>query len=295
MALAPKNKKWAGYGLYIILVTLFLFYYLFPEQAVEEFVDSNINSINPQLGFKAENIGLWVPAGLRITSGSVFYRDSAGSPVFTADSLYIGPKIFRMFTKEYSFDLQGRAYTGEIDGTVLAGKDGDSTIESDLSFSELDLAGYELLAEKFTHRIIGKLSGTIKYAKGAAEAVGNGEIDLRLKDGQLLFEKPLLGIDSVDLQNIDIELEMRNREITVVRAELAGTEANGSLTGTIQLQPDINMSQLNLKGTLEPLAEFYKNHPEIRELLKNMRKRVTRGQYSFTISGTLGDPRFRLL
>ena len=35
--------------------------------------------------------------------------------------------------------------------------------------------------------------------------------------------------------------------------------------------------------------------PEIRELLKSMKKRVKRGQYFFAITGTLGEPRFRLL
>jgi len=68
-----------------------------------------------------------------------------------------------------------------------------------------------------------------------------------------------------------------------------------SMTGSIQLQADIKLSQLNLKGALEPLAEFYKNYPEIRNLLKSMKKRVKRGQYFFAITGTLGEPRFRLL
>jgi DNA polymerase I-like protein with 3'-5' exonuclease and polymerase domains len=61
------------------------------------------------------------------------------------------------------------------------------------------------------------------------------------------------------------------------------------------LQKDIRLSQLNLKGTLEPLAEFYKNYPEIRQLLKAMKKRVKRGQYYFTVTGTLGEPKFNLL
>jgi DNA polymerase I-like protein with 3'-5' exonuclease and polymerase domains len=67
------------------------------------------------------------------------------------------------------------------------------------------------------------------------------------------------------------------------------------MTGSIQLQNDMRLSQLNLRGTLEPLAEFYKNYPEVRELLKAMKKRVKRGQYFFTLTGTLGDPKFKLL
>ena len=90
-------------------------------------------------------------------------------------------------------------------------------------------------------------------------------------------------------------LELRNKVITVAKAELSGLEVKASITGSIQLQPDINQSQLNLKGTLEPLAEFYKKHPEIRELLKSMKKRVKRGQYFFAVTGTLAEPRFRML
>ena len=39
MAFAVKNKKWLGYALYVVLVTLLLLYYLFPSQTVEEFID----------------------------------------------------------------------------------------------------------------------------------------------------------------------------------------------------------------------------------------------------------------
>ena len=100
-------------------------------------------------------------------------------------------------------------------------------------------------------------------------AAGKGKADLLLTGGQLQFKAPIIGISSVDLQNIQMQLELHNREITVVKAELAGSEMKASMTGTIQLQTDIMLSQLNLKGTLEPLAEFYKNYPEIRELRRH--------------------------
>ena len=92
-----------------------------------------------------------------------------------------------------------------------------------------------------------------------------------------------------------MKIKLSRRVITISKGELAGSEVNGTLTGSIQLQKDIRLSQLNLKGTLEPLAEFYKNYPEIRQLLKAMKKRVKRGQYFFTVTGTLGEPKFNLL
>lgn len=293
MASAVKNKKWLGYTLYCVLVTLALLYYLFPAQAVEEFVDNSVSRINPAFGFKAEKIGPWIPAGLRITAGNIHLNDSTAPAVFKADRMYIGPRILQFIKGKSSFDLTGTAYKGNMNGWFYSTDEAGKTFESQLSFKDLDLVDYEFLADKFDHRIIGKIGGDIAYSNDSAG--GNGKADLSLNDGQLQFQAPIFGISSVDLQNMDIKLELHNREITIVRAELAGSEVKASMTGSIQLQSDVKLSQLNLKGTLEPLAEFYKNYPEIREILKSMKKRVKRGQYFFAITGTIDEPRFRLL
>ena len=295
MVFKEKNRKWLGYILYVVLVTVALLYYLFPAQAVEEFVDNSVNRINPEFAFKADKIGPAIPAGLRINAGQIYMSDTKGPVVFKADTIYIGPRILKLIRGEYSIDYSGTAYKGDIKGSLHSKDKAGETFQSDLSFKDLDIAEYEFLAERFKHRVIGKLSGDIVYDKDSANAEGSGKANLRLKGGQLQLQAPIFGISSVDLQNIDLGLELGNRKITIVKAELSGVEVKGSMTGTIQLQSDIMRSQLNLKGTLEPLAEFYKNYPEIRELLKSMKKKVKRGQYFFAITGTIGEPKFRLL
>ncbi len=296
MTSAVKNKKWLGYSAYIVLVTVVLLYYLFPAQAVEEFVDYRIRRMNPAFGFKAEKIRPWIPAGLRLKASQIYLADSSTPAVFKADSIYIGPQILKLIRGIYSFDLAGTAYKGDLEGWLDSKDEDGKTFESELVFKDIDLAGYEFLIDKFKHRITGKISGEIEYSNDSAgPAGGNGKAHLRLNNGQLQLQTPISGFSSVDLQNIDMELELHNRKITIVSTELAGSEVKGSMNGFIQLQADIMRSQISLTGTLEPLAEFYKNYPEIRELLKSMRKRVKRGQYFFAITGTLGEPRFKLL
>lgn len=296
MAPDAKNKKWLGYALYVVLVTAMLLYYLFPAQAVEEFLDNSVSRINPEFAFKAEKIRPWIPAGLRITAGKIYLSNTPDPAVFKTDSFFIGPQILKLVKGEYSFDLDGKAYKGDINGTLhFTGAEKD-VFASEITFRNFALAEYNFLTEKFKHRLSGNLSGEIAYSnKSAGTAGGSGRLDLRLRDGRLQFSVPLFNISSLDLQSIKLEAELNRRQITIIKAELAGPEANGSMTGSIQLQKDISLSQLNLKGTLEPLPEFYKNHPEIRELLKAMKKRVKRGQYFFTLTGTLGDPKFKLL
>ena len=293
MALAAKNKKWLGYILYVCLVTLLLLYYLFPTQAVVEIVDNRVRRINPALGFKAEKIGPWLPAGLRINAGQIYLDDSPAPAVFRADTISITAKLLKLIRGIYSFDLAGTAYGGDINGSFQSLDDDGKTFESILAFKDLDLSEYAFLAGRFKHKITGRLSGDIEYSSDSAGDIGKAH--LRLNNGQLQFKEPLFGFGSVDMQNIDMELDIRNRKITVIKGEMTGSEMKTVLNGIIQLETDINQSQLNLAGNLEPSAEFYKQYPEIRELLKSMKKRVKRGQYFYTITGTLGEPVLKLL
>jgi type II secretion system protein N len=213
MAFAAKNKKWLGYTLYVVLVTLVLLYYLFPARAVEEFVDNSIRRINPALGFKAEKVRPWVPAGMRISGGQIYVNDSPASPVFKTDTMYIMARILKLIQGKYSFDLDGTAYSGEISGRFDSGDNNAETFDSELVFKDLDLAGYEFPAGRFQHKITGLVSGEIVYNNDSAG--GNGMAQLRLNNGRLQFQTPIFGINAIDLQNIDLELKLQNKRINI--------------------------------------------------------------------------------
>lgn len=297
MAFAAKNKnnRWLEYTLYVVLVGLVLLYLLFPAQEVEDLVDNSVSRVNPELGFKAVKISPWLPPGLRINGGRIFLGNAAGPTVFAVDTIYIRPQFLKLLSGKYNVKLTGKAYKGDIKGSLRLGDEDGNTFESEWFFEALDISAFDLLAKELQHKLTGMFSGNVVFARDSAGEAGNGRADLKLTDGKLLFENPVFGIDSVDLQNIVLELELQNHKVTIIKGELKGPELNAALAGSIQLQPDVKKSQLNLKGTLEPLPEFYRKHPEIRELLKSMKKRVKRGQYFFAITGTLSQPRFRML
>ncbi len=291
----PKKKNWLGYSVYFALITVILLYALFPADSVEELLDSSVSRINPEFNFKAENIRPGIPAGLRINAAEIYLGNTPGLTIFKSESFYIGPHILKLVKGEYDVDLKGMAYKGDIKGT-LHFSDTDRDIAGEITFKNLVLDDYDFLAEKLEHKVSGSLSGEIVYSNESGDAAGgSGSFDLRLSDGRLQLKAPVFNIGSLDLQSIQLEAKLNRREITIVKADLKGTEVNGSMTGSIKLQKNMRQSQLNLRGTLEPLAQFYQKYPEIRELLKTMRKRVKRGQYFFTVTGTLGNPKFNLL
>jgi len=296
MAFKVKDKKWLGYFIYVVLVTGFFLYVLFPAATVEEFINNSVRQVNPGLTFNAGRIRPWLPAGLRFTQAKVYAEGKSQSPIFSAASIFAGPKVLKLLQGEQRFQLDGQAYSGKMNGWLeLPGKNKE-LLAGEISFDNFDLAAHEILAKELNYRIIGRAGGNITFKDNPGNDDDiSGKAVLRLSQGQLQFQEAIFGIGSVDLQSVELELELNNRQVNVVKAALSGSEIKGSVSGSIQLQKDIMQSSLNLRGTLEPLAEFYKNNPDIRELLKNMKKRVKRGQYSFTINGTLDDPRFKLL
>lgn len=296
MAFKAKNKKWLGYFIYVVLVTMVLLYFLFPAEMVEEFVDNSVSRSNPELTFKAGQISPWLPAGLRFVEARVYSGDNSQLPIFRAKSFYAGPQIIKLFKGEYRFQLDGQAYNGDIHGWLDLPDENKKSLAGDINFGNFDLASHEILAKKIDYKIIGSAGGNITFSGNSANIDDlNGKADLRLSDGQLQFKEAIFGIASVDMKSVEFELELKNRQINLIKAELGGSDVKGSLSGSIQLHKDFMQSSLNFKGTVEPLAEFYKNNPNIRELLKNMKKRVKRGQYFFAVTGTLNDPRFKLL
>ena len=282
--------------LYVFLVALFLLYVLFPVKAVEEFLSHSVIRINPGLAFQAAKIRPKIPVGLRIVGGRVYLREVPEQTFFEADTLYIVPQLLKVMRGAYFFTFEGEAYRGEIEGSInMAGKN-TGAFGAEVTFSDFSLEDYDLLVQKFAHQLSGSLSGGIVYGTNpAGNAGGSGRADLHLSEGRLQFQEPVFGVSGIDLQKIDMGLELDGGKITIIMTELAGREVKATMTGTIQLQDDIANSQLNLKGTMEFLAEFNKSHPEIFELLRSMKKRVRRGQYFFTITGTLGAPKFMFL
>jgi type II secretion system protein N len=296
MAFKVKDKKWLGYFFYVVLVTIVLLYVLFPAEKVEKFIDSSVSRIEPGLSFGAARIRPWLPAGLHFVESRIYARDKSQSAIFRAESFYIGPQIVQLLKGESRLQIDGQAYNGEIDGWIDLPDENKGSLAGEIIFQNFDLAAHEILTKELKHKVIGSVGGNITFAGNSANIDDiNGKAALRLTDGQLLFQEAIFGIPSIDMRGVELEMELNNRKVNIVKAELAGSDIKGSVTGSIQLHKDIMRSSLNLKGTLEPLAEFYKNNPNIRELLKNMKKRVKRGQYFFAVTGTLDEPRFKLL
>jgi type II secretion system protein N len=120
---------------------------------------------------------------------------------------------------------------------------------------------------------------------------GSGDANLRLSQGKVELLQPLLNFESIEFNEMEIEMALKQQKINVTRLELKGQELQGTLSGTITLKEEFAKSSLDLRGTIEPFAAFFKSTPGTHDTVKLFKQRLKRGILSFVIRGTLGEPR----
>jgi type II secretion system protein N len=280
-----KNRfLWA---LYIICAALFFFYYLFPSDAVKEYLAGQIRQRDPNLTVKIGRVSPAFPPGLKLYDVSVSHL---GQTLGTVKNLIISPDILSLFLATTHLSFQGKGYGGVLKGRVDVIKTSAKraiTIDADLAGIQVNQL--EALSAITTHKISGMLDGKLAFKAESSDQALTG--DLTLTDGQIEFSPPILNQDVVTFDTIDTELVFDGRSLNINRCELAGKQLDADVSGSIHFSGRSAGQILNLSGTLRPqeilLAKLGKNVPQ---LLANAN--LQNQGIPFKITGPVGSPRY---
>ena len=292
-----SRKKWFGYVLYGILLTLVLLYYRFPSDAFEDYLKERVEKINPQLTLSIEKIAPSVTFGLRFLDARLFVKTNREKPIFRTERLLIRPKILSLFRNDWTLCFNAAAYKGVIEGCSSVEKEKkDAPFQTSIALKDIPMGADNPLKEVIGRNLEGMLNGNIIF-RGQPKSMteGTGEVDLRLSDGRVELAQPILSLEGIGFHEVLIKMTLENRRLNLTRVALRGTNMNGTLSGVVILNNEISRSSLNLRGTLEPFAEFIKDLTDSPDTVRLLRQRLNRGKINFAIRGTIAEPSFRFL
>lgn len=292
-----SGKKWIGYTLYGIVLALGLLYYRFPSEALQGFLQARIEKINPQLSFSMERVSPSFTFGLKFLEPELLLKTTPQKPIFKADRLLIRPSIGSLFRDEWTFCYKALAYKGVFEGcTSVAKEKKEAAFQASLVLKDVPMGADNPLKEFIGRNLEGVLNGTITY-KGQSKSLirGTGEVDLRLSEGRMELVQPIMSLEGIGFHEVLIKMTLNNRKLNLTRVALRGTNMNGTLTGVVNLNKEISRSSLNLRGTLEPFADFIKDLTDSPDTIRLIRQRLKRGKITFSIRGTLAEPNFRFM
>jgi type II secretion system protein N len=277
--------------LYAVIITAGLLYLRFPSGLIKDYLETRGERSNSPLSVSIGQVSPSLPLGLKFRETLVSQRGNPNKIIFRADRVSIKPTFSSLFVGNFNLCFEGLAYDGVLKGCAsfiersLQAPFSTSIVLKDIRMGKSDLPSL------MGRHVEGSLDGSIIYSRKNNFLVeGSGEADLRLSDGRVELLQPILGLDAIDFNQVSIKMSLQNRKINLTQVTLQGPSMRGTLSGIISLQEEIGKSRLDLRGTIEPFADFFKSLPGTRDTVRLFQRRLKRGTLSFIIRGTLTEP-----
>ena len=297
MKQAPGKNKYLGLILYGILLTVGVLYYRFPSDALGDYLEATADRMIPGFLISVGEAHPAFPLGLKLQQMELSQKANPVTRLFSADGLLIRLGLWSFLKGKIEFCFDGVAYDGDLNGSVsFTEKSIKSPFTSSIELNDIRINDYAYLSALTGRSLKGILAGDIEYSGKYDSLIdGTGEADLKISDGRIELLQPILSYDSIDFDDLQVKLVLKRRKIDLTSVELKGRDIKGAVSGNIRLKRDLLKSVLYIKGTIEPLAGFFDDGKGALDTSRFLKQQLKKGKLSFTIRGTLENPRFKLL
>lgn len=268
-------KTLFGYLSYALLTAVLFMVLLFPDQAINAYVNGRLGAIDPLLTMQAETIRPAMPPGLKMI-GVDLTHDRVRLAHF--DHARMSPELTSLLRDEKQVRFEARLAGGSIDGrAVMADTDpaGLLRAEADLSRIRLDQLDAVKAIDRFT--LSGTIEGHLTHDGGRAPAGVTSGV-LNVSELHITLKTPVFGIADLIMDQTDAEFSINGRSLRLKALNFGGPMVEGKITGSIELRQPFGKSRLNLTGNVKPQPE----------LVARLQQTITPGVADTRMMGTRG-------
>jgi len=284
-----KTKQRLLYAAYLLLVTLFFLYILFPSEVAKKYLTSGLNRINPDFDIMIGNVKPDFPSGIKLYNVSAYHK---GDSIFDAEKVVLSPAILSFFVGRLSLNIDAAVYAGVIEAKVDFSWKKFRPEKAYVKMNDIQIGEIIMLKNLIPHDLEGILNGNITYDAGEEKNISVTS-DISLAEFGIEFLPPYYGLEALNLKNIEADWEFNKNQLKVNRFTNTGGDADGSLAGSILMRNVIGRSVLKLKGSVRPnpvlIEKLGKINPVVKAFLK---KSSGNSDIPLNIQGTLEKPRF---
>lgn len=291
-----KKKTFLGYTIYALGLTAALLYLRFPADAVMHSIEASISGLFPRLAVSAGKVRPAFPPGIELRDARLILRQDPDQELLVADQLELRPELLAWIKGNRVYRIRTRTYTGNIEGRLrLAQKHAGAMLETRLEWQGLDMARNAGLQRLFGGPLEGILQGSGRYSGPLGTLLqGGGEARFRVAAGKLALARSFFGLRVIEWKNLEGQLLLEGRRLRLKQIQMLGKTFRGSLAGIIHLDAAFPQSRLELEGELEPFPAFFSSGGPAFGLQSLLRRHLQAGKLSFTISGKLSGPVFKI-
>ncbi|MBN2061312.1 MAG: type II secretion system protein GspN [Deltaproteobacteria bacterium] len=283
------------YILYGIIVAFVFLYLRFPSVAFCEYFQSEFGRIFPNHRLSIGNISPALPFGLKFKSLQISNRQGSQWRI-DIDRFSFMPEILSYLQGKSGCRLDAQMYEGDLKGEIgfpEGVKGGPYTAE--LEIKDLNLGTDSVLTNITGYNMAGRLAGNLRA--GAKDAFLNDDnIDgvFDISDGYFSLPGPFLGMNSVFFTSLRIKMSLNKTRLNLAGLELRSEEMFVNASGTLLLNEKFSLSNLDIKGSIEPYADLLKSITSS-ATKGSLREKLKEGKIPFIIHGTVLNPGIRFI
>lgn len=286
-----KIIKWVLYPGYIIAVTAFFLYMLFPTDVAMEYFTGYLGKHYPDYSVTVDTIKPVFPPGVRLNSVSIAFR---GDTWVDLDQLHIRPRYLSVLSQRKTVRFAGTAYSGKLWGSIVFRRASSAyQMTAAAELKGIRLEENEYLQTLSGRKIGGGLDSTIGYS-GDKGKDGSLKVNLHVKDGEVGLTNPLFSINNLTFKKVEAELVVDKRSLKLNRCDISGDQVDGDVTGVVLFRKPFERSRLEFKSNVTPhhllMASLKKVLPK--SLLPS--KKGGEKGYPIKLYGTIEKPKISL-
>lgn len=281
------------YILYTVTAVIFFLYYLFPADALTDYIAGRVHQTWPQYRLRIDTLrpAMAVPPGIKLTGVQVL-KDN--KDWLKAPQVSVVPKLVSLIRGEPVLRYSGRAYDGNFSGNLVFGKTDRQRPEN----ATLRLTGIQIREEMLSGlsdlpELDGIIDGHVTYARNRK----TGEsLDANVTFSSVSLVIPSLSatIGTLGFTKIQTDVTLERQSLNFRRSEFTGPQMDGTLAGSIRLNAPLGKSRLNLRVTVTPNPEYLASLKESLPVMLLPKRGAGNSGYSFRIFGTLEKPSFSI-
>ncbi len=284
-------QKWITYSIFILTLSIFFIYFLFPSDSVKRYIIVKVSRVNPNYKITIGRVFPTFPPGIRLNAVNIEYFDGL---FLDAENIVITPKLISFFGQKRTFFFKVDAHEGIFQGKVdITGKNDGRHVYMDADINGIQLATVPALKNQTAFKISGILDAKIAYENRPISGLA---ILARVQISQCEVETSTLFLkqDSFNFRRIEADLLINNKSINISRCNLKGEQIDAMVSGSGVLKDPLNKSIIDMSGTILPRPSFLmgskndSNEPILGKTEFEGRK------ISFRINGSLDNPSLSL-
>jgi type II secretion system protein N len=286
------TKRALGYFLWGLVFAIILIVWKFPYESLQERL---LATASAKLGVKFEitDMSPALPFGLKLAKCAVRTMEPESKPFFEAEQVRLRFKVLQLLRGNLAFTLRSQAYGGTLSGDVRL------TPFYDVRNYQLRVRGQKIQLEGhsvFTllgRQVSGKISGDINLKGPLGDLVNaSGGGEFQLEEGSCPIDSAYLSIRTLEGLEVSATMELSGGSLEIIECEFKGQGFQGTVSGTVMLQPRLSGSTLNLAGEGQLDSDMV-NLPADKQRVAAAF--LNRGKpLPFKVGGTVAQPELRL-